>query len=89
MNKLDIIKTGKAGTFESNDIYVVIAPNQGIKIEIESPVMAQFGDRIREVIEETLQTNNVKNIYVKAQDKGALDFTIRARVETALNRAAK
>jgi len=89
VNKLDIIKTGKAGTFESNDIYVVIAPNQGIKIEIESPVMAQFGDRIREVIEETLQTNNVKNIYVKAQDKGALDFTIRARVETALNRAAK
>ena len=86
---MDIIKTAKAGTFESNDIYVVIAPNQGIKIEIESPVMAQFGDRIREVIEETLQTNNVKNIYVKAQDKGALDFTIRARVETALNRAAK
>jgi len=86
---LDIIKTAKAGTFESNDIYVVIAPNQGIKIEIESPVMAQFGDRIREVIEETLRINSVKNVYIKAQDKGALDFTIRARVETALNRAAK
>ena len=86
---MDIIKTAKAGTFESNDIYVVIAPNQGIKIEIESPVMAQFGDRIREVIEETLRINSVKNVYIKAQDKGALDFTIRARVETALNRAAK
>lgn len=86
---MDIIKTAKAGTFESNDIYIVIAPNQGIKIEIESPVMAQFGDRIREVIEETLKINNVKNAYIKAQDKGALDFTIRARVETALNRAAK
>ncbi|MDV3428429.1 MAG: citrate lyase acyl carrier protein [Bacillota bacterium] len=86
---MDIIKTAKAGTFESNDIYVVLAPNQGIKIEIESPVMAQFGDRIREVIEETLRINNVKNVYIKAQDKGALDFTIRARIETALNRAAK
>lgn len=86
---MDIIKTAKAGTFESNDIYIVIAPNQGIKIEIESPVLTQFGDRIREVIEETLKINNVKNAYIKAQDKGALDFTIRARVETALNRAAK
>lgn len=86
---MDIIKTAKAGTFESNDIYIIIAPNQGVKLEIESPVMAQFGDRIREVIEETLKINNVKNVYIKAQDKGALDFTIRARVETALKRAAK
>ena len=86
---MEIDKTAKAGTFESSDIYVVIAPNQGIKIEIDSPVMKQFGDRMREVIEETLKQYEVKNVFVKAQDKGALDFTIRARVETAIKRAAK
>jgi citrate lyase subunit gamma (acyl carrier protein) len=87
VNKLEINKPAKAGTFESNDIYIIVTPNDGIRIEIESPVMAQFGDRIREVMEETLRIYNVKNVYIKAQDKGALDFTIRARVETALKRA--
>lgn len=86
---MEIIRTAKAGTFESNDIYVVIAPNEGIKIEIDSPVMEQFGDRIREVIEDTLKEYQVKNVFIKAEDKGALDFTIKARVETAIKRAGK
>ena len=34
--------------------------------------------------QDTLQ---VKNVIVKAQDKGALDYTIRARIETAVKRA--
>lgn len=86
---MEIVKAAKAGTFESNDIYIVITPNEGIKIELESPVMEQFGDRIKKVIEETLKINNVNNVYIKAQDKGALDFTIKARVETALKRASE
>lgn len=86
---MEINKTAKAGTFESNDVYIIITPNDGIKIEIESPVLAEFGDRIREVIEETLEIYNVNNVYIKAQDKGALDFTIRARVETAIKRAGE
>lgn len=86
---MEIVKAAKAGTFESNDIYIVITPNEGIKIELESPVMEQFGDRMKKVIEETLKINNVNNVYIKAQDKGALDFTIKARVETALKRASE
>lgn len=86
---MEIVKAAKAGTFESNDIYIVITPNEGIKIELESPVMEQFGDRIKKVIEETLKINDVNNVYIKAQDKGALDFTIKARVETALKRASE
>lgn len=86
---MEIIRTAKAGTFESNDIYILIAQNEGIKIEIDSPVMEQFGDRIREVIEDTLKEYQVKNVFIKAEDKGALDFTIKARVETAIKRAGK
>ena len=84
-----INKISKAGTLESNDIYVIIMPNEesGIAIELESMVMKQFGAEIEKAIRETLDALEVKNVIVKAQDKGALDYTIRARVETAVKRA--
>jgi len=64
-------------------------PNEegGIAIELESMVMKQFGAEIERAIRETLDTLQVKNAIVKAQDKGALDYTIRARIETAVKRA--
>ncbi|MEG0308315.1 MAG: citrate lyase acyl carrier protein [Clostridium sp.] len=86
---MEINKISKAGTLESNDIYVVIMPNEesGIIIELESLVIKQFGKEIESAIRETLEVLGVKNAVVKAQDKGALDYTIRARVETAIKRA--
>ncbi|HBA04060.1 MULTISPECIES: citrate lyase acyl carrier protein [Clostridium] len=86
---MEINKISKAGTLESNDIYVIIMPNEegGIAIELESMVMKQFGAEIERAIRETLDTLQVKNVIVKAQDKGALDYTIRARIETAVKRA--
>ncbi|SNS28973.1 citrate lyase subunit gamma (acyl carrier protein) [Anaerovirgula multivorans] len=79
----------KAGTMESNDIYIMIQPNDedGIIIELESIVMKQFGKQIKQVILETLESMEIKNIHVVAKDRGALDYTIRARVETAVKRA--
>ncbi|WP_346870678.1 citrate lyase acyl carrier protein [Clostridium sp. UBA5119] len=86
---MEINKISKAGTLESNDIYVIIMPNEegGIAIELESLVMKQFGAEIERAIREALDTLQVKNAIVKAQDKGALDYTIRARIETAVKRA--
>ncbi len=86
---MEINKISKAGTLESNDIYVVIMPNEagGINLELESMVMKQFGEEIEKAIRETLEKLDVKNAIVKAQDKGALDYTIRARIETAVKRA--
>ncbi|MEG0132958.1 MAG: citrate lyase acyl carrier protein [Clostridium sp.] len=86
---MEINRISKAGTLESNDIYVVIMPNEvnGIIIELESLVIKQFGKEIESAIRETLERLGVKNAVVKAQDKGALDYTIRARVETAVKRA--
>ncbi|EQB86078.1 citrate lyase subunit gamma (acyl carrier protein) [Clostridium punense] len=86
---MEINKISKAGTVESNDIYIVMMPNPegGIELELESIVMKQFGEEIRRVILETLENLEVKNAIVKAQDKGALDYTIKARVETAVKRA--
>lgn len=86
---MKIEKVAKAGTLESNDIVIMVYPNENdtVEIELESIVMQQFGTRIREVIEETLKALGVTSVTVKAQDKGALDYTIGSRVETAIRRA--
>lgn len=85
-----IEKPGQAGTIESNDIMITLVPageGQGTTIDIVSPVLKQYGHKIRQVIEEVLAENNITNVIVQANDKGALDCTIRARVQTAIERA--
>lgn len=86
---MEIKKVAKAGTLESNDIYIMVMPNDegGIELELESIVIKQFGDEIRKTILDTLSNLGVEKAIVKAQDKGALDYTIKARVETAVKRA--
>lgn len=86
---MEINKISKAGTVESNDIYIVMMPSLegGIDLELESIVIKQFGDDIKTVILQTLEELGVENAIVKAHDKGALDYTIKARVETAVKRA--
>ncbi|MBZ9606599.1 citrate lyase acyl carrier protein [Clostridium estertheticum] len=86
---MEINKPAKAGTMESNDIYVMLMPNPkgGIEINLQSIVMKQFGEEIERVILDTLKELKVENIIVNAQDKGALNYTIKARIETATKRA--
>ena len=83
------IRNAVAGTLESGDIMVQIAPadTEGLHIELDSSVAAQFGKQTRRVIEETLTGLGVEDAQVKAVDKGALDCTIRARVTAAAVRA--
>jgi len=81
------IKNAVAGTLESGDIMVQIAPGEGLQVDLQSSVAAQFGRQIKAVITETLQGLGIDNASVKATDKGALDCTIRARVTAAAVRA--
>lgn len=86
---MDIKKAAKAGTMESNDIYIMLQPGEGkgIELSLDSIVMKQFGKKIEKVIMETLDSLGVKDVKITAKDRGALDYTIRARVETAVTRA--
>lgn len=86
---MSITKMAKAGTLESNDILVMVRPDDsgGVELELESIVMQQFGETIRQVILNKVEEMGIRGIRIKAQDKGALDYTIRARVETAVKRA--
>lgn len=88
---MNITKVAKAGTLESNDILVMVMPNEdgGIELDLESIVMKQFGEQIKKVILDKVKELKVKDISIKAQDKGALDYAIAARVETAIKRAVE
>ena len=66
---------------------ITIGPGEGLEVELQSSVEAQFGRQIRELIKETLEGLGVKDAHVQAVDKGALDCTIRARVTAAAVRA--
>ncbi len=88
---MKLITTGNAGTMESNDIMITVEPSDagGVQVELTSNVYQQFGKQIIAVIRETAADYGVENALITAVDKGALDCTVRARVATALTRAAE
>ncbi len=87
---MEIKKLAVAGTLESSDAQVTIEPNaSGIQFDLESSVINQYGKQIKAVVLETLKNLDVQNASVRVVDKGALDCTIKARVECAVHRAAE
>ncbi len=83
-----VSKAAQAGTLESNDIMIIVGPGSGgIALDIESIVGKQFGAAIRQSILEGVRERGITDIQIKVIDKGALDYTIRARLATALARA--
>ncbi len=85
---MDIKKPAVAGTLESSDCMVTVEPGQGqLELELTSDVIRQYGKQIRKVINETLNRLEVTDAKVTVVDKGALDCTIKARVECAVYRS--
>ncbi|MCF0237176.1 MAG: citrate lyase acyl carrier protein [Sphaerochaetaceae bacterium] len=85
---MKLTKTGIAGTMESSDAYVEVAPGQnGVEIQLESTVMGQFGKHISSLIQEVAKEQGLEDVQIKVMDKGALDCTLKARVLTAICRA--
>ena len=86
---MTIVKPAIAGTLESSDAMVTVGPNEagGIKLELISSVYQQYGRQIREVIYQTLKRLDVQDVSIRVVDKGALDCTLRARVECAVFRS--
>lgn len=90
---MKIIKTAQAGAVESSDVLIIVAPNTegGIQIELETKrvINKQFGHQIERVIRQKVEELGVEDVIIKAQDKGALDYTYRARVQTGIERASR
>ncbi|MDD3125020.1 MAG: citrate lyase acyl carrier protein [Candidatus Kapabacteria bacterium] len=84
------MKTAFAGTGESGDIYIEVSPaaaKSGVEVNLNSTVGSQFGNQIKKVILQTLEELKISDVAINANDKGALDCTIRARVTAAVCRA--
>ncbi|MDY0339523.1 MAG: citrate lyase acyl carrier protein [Acholeplasmataceae bacterium] len=81
--------TASAGTMESNDCLMIVSESDQLKIDLESIVYKQFKDQIEKVIRDTLKEKGYQKLHVHCQDKGALDYTIKARLLTALERLEK
>ncbi len=80
----------QSGTFESSDVIVLIEPlpdRSGRKIEISSTVMQQYGVSFKQLVIDILDQYEMTDIHLIAKDKGALEPTIKARLETAIKRS--
>jgi citrate lyase subunit gamma (acyl carrier protein) len=86
---MQIRRKATAGTMQSSDLTVTVEPADRLEIRIESAVKMQFGHLIRARIEDVLRRHEVQSGIVSVSDRGALDYAIEARVETALRRAAE
>jgi citrate lyase subunit gamma (acyl carrier protein) len=85
---MEILQSAIAGTLESSDAMVTVEPGEGgIELALTSSVMNQYGRQIKATVLETLARLDVKNARVTVVDKGALDCTIKARVECAVFRS--
>lgn len=85
---MEIKKPAMAGTLESSDCQVAVEEGEGkIELTLESAVINQFGNQIRKVTYETLGRLGVDNVKITIIDKGALDCTLKARIEGAVYRS--
>jgi citrate lyase subunit gamma (acyl carrier protein) len=85
---MSIGKKAQAGTMQSSDLMVYVEPAVELVIEIESTVKRQFEHLIRDKILEVLRSHGITSGKVRVTDRGALDYAIQARIETALERSA-
>ena len=88
---MTIVNSAHAGTLESSDVYIQINPIEKdiVEIELESTVEELYGEMIDELIRKTLKDMGVSQVHVKAQDKGAMDLVIKARLQAAVLRACE
>ena len=87
---MKIVLRASAGTLESNDALVTVEPGKGaLDIQVESIVLQQFGQQIRDTVQTAAAALGVADAQIHINDRGAIACTLTARVETALKRAAE
>ncbi|MDR1873636.1 MAG: citrate lyase acyl carrier protein [Synergistaceae bacterium] len=84
-----LLKTAQAGTLESSDCLVVVSPADSHSLEYSGQNAAIFKRRTERIVAEIAKRCAPQGAAVQVQDRGALEATLRARVETAFERASK
>ena len=86
---MQLCRKASAGTMQSSDLMVVVEPCATLQVEVESTVKKQFEHLIRAQIAVTLEQLQVSTGLIQVSDRGALDYAIAARIETAIKRACE
>lgn len=88
---MEIKKNAVAGSLESNDVLIsAFASKDGkVSIELQSIVYNQFSEQILQAAQEIIDKFDITSGEFKMVDKGALDYTIKARMETVITRALR
>lgn len=80
------MKIGIAGSLESNDCLVTIKVHPQFSIKVQSIVDVYYHDQIVALLTSVLEEMNITQVEVTVIDKGALNYTLKARLLTALHR---
>ncbi len=87
---MKIKRSASAGTRGVNDIYIEVTDGEGsVQVELDSCMMLLYGEAIEAEIRKMVSKFEIDSVKIKAEDFGALDYTIQARMETALKRACQ
>ena len=80
---------GRRGQDVRSDCWVSFSPRDsgGKKISVKSRVESMYGDSIRKIADEALSFFGIEHAILEIEDAGALPFTIKARIETAVIRS--
>ncbi len=80
-----------AGNVVKNDALIEIWPKDtvGVEIELVSIVKIQFGYLIEQACRDMCMEMGVSAAKIRIEDKGALDYVIKARTEAAIMRAQR
>lgn len=82
-----IRRRAMAGSLESSDCLIELAPSHEQAIQIASPVLARFGEEIRRLAKATLAAQGLQAYQLRIQDQGALPCTLEARLLACIERA--
>lgn len=87
-----VLREAEAGLHDKGDVFVRVEPRpqgSGMKLRLTSKVMSLFGDQIRNTVLQELERYGLYDVLVTVEDHGALDYAIKARVQTAIERACR
>lgn len=84
-----LLRTASAGTLESSDCVVTVSPAEKMELEYKGANSAVFAERTRQLVDDVAKQYALEGAQISIQDQGALEITMRARLETALQRAGK
>lgn len=82
--------TAVSGTTDKSDCLITVEEAKDTQADPEiivcSNVICEYGEAIERTVRQVLRQFNVRGVRVTVSDRGALDFVIRARMETAIFR---